>query len=84
MSEILAIAASYCPFEAQDLKMLVLSSCTWLSMYIFVTYIPIPLKNKYGTLSRKDELDIQNRVISAIHGTVLFVFGGYEFYFNPG
>lgn len=42
----------------QDLSMLGLSSFIWTSIFIGVTLMPIPLKNKYAPLSQKNEFDI--------------------------
>jgi hypothetical protein len=56
----------------------------WTALYIFVTYLPIPLKGKYSALSKKSELDIQNRAISWIHGLALLIFSGNQIFFNPG
>lgn len=70
------------PFETQDLIMLGTSFFIWTLMFIIFTYIPIPLKNKYCVISREKEIDIQNRAVSTIHGTILMVFSGYQFYFK--
>jgi len=72
------------PFEMQDLKMICLSATFWLCFYVVVTFLPVPLKNKFGPLSKQDELDIQNRVVSTVHGTILMLAAGYQFYFFPG
>jgi len=65
------------PFEMHDLKMIGLSALFWLSFYIAVTFMPVPLKNKFSTLSKTDELDIQNRIVSTVHGTILMIAAGY-------
>ena len=49
---------TYLPLEFEDTKWIATSSMIWLTLYVIVTYIPIPLKNKFCTLSRLDELDI--------------------------
>jgi len=78
------VVKPYQPFEEQDLKMLMLSSSLWFVLYMAVTVVPIPFKNVFTPLKLREERDIQNRITSAVHGTVLMVFAGYQFYFAPG
>ena len=72
------------PLPKEDIKMLALSFVVWTAIYNVVMCIPIPFKNKYCVLTKKKEVDVQNRTVSAIHGLILMFTCGYEFYFTPG
>lgn len=65
------------PFEYEDAKMILISFLFWLVLYILVCYTEIPFKNKFVPMTLENELDIQGRIVSAIHGTVLIFFTGY-------
>lgn len=62
--------------------MIGLSFVLWTILFVAVTKMPIPLENIYCKLKEGDKFDVQNRVVSAIHGTILMVFSGYQFYFS--
>jgi hypothetical protein len=63
--------------------MLAFSLTFWTLLFVLVTRLPIPLENKYVSLKPLERLDVQNRFVSFIHGTVLMIGAGYEFYFSP-
>lgn len=56
----------------------------WTGLYIFELLFPIPLANKYRKLSLNDELDVRNRFISLIHGTMALILSGYNFFVIGG
>ena len=64
-------------FKPEDLRGLAASLVFWSVLYVVVTFIPIPLRNKYCELSRNSELDIQNRVVSTVHGTFILFMAAY-------
>ena len=35
-------------------------------------------------MDKASDLDVRNRMVSIIHGTILIIFSCYEFYFTPG
>ena len=84
MTDLLTNVAEKLSLQREDIVGIGSSSIFWTLLYIGTMQLPIPLKNKYGTLTKQNELDIQNRFVSLIHGTVLAVFAGYAFYFTPG
>lgn len=60
------------------------STIFWTIAYVFQMFIPISLKDKYVKLVWMDELDIRNRRISFLHGTIIFVLTGHEYFFSSG
>ena len=63
--------------KAEDLKGLGISLTFWTMLYIIVTFLPIPMRNKYCVLTRQNELDIQNRIVSTVHGTFILFCAAY-------
>ena len=53
-------------------------------MYIIVAYLPLLGKPSFVTLSKIDDLDVRNRMISFVHGLTLLIFSGYQFYMFQG
>jgi len=54
-------------------------------MYMVVANMPFLLfKPQHVQLKKIDDLDVRNRMISFIHGMVLLIFSGYQFYVMPG
>ena len=52
-------------------------------MYYLITLIPIKylLKPEKVDISKMDELDVRNRLVSMMHGSILTLLSGYHFYF---
>jgi hypothetical protein len=69
--------------DMHDMKMMSASLCFWTCLQIVILYLPVPFEGKYKQIKPKEKFDVQNRFVSAIHGTVLMLGAGYEFYFLP-
>ena len=73
------------PIPLEDAKGIFISFLIWTSLYIVVANMPFLLfKPQHVQLKKIDDLDVRNRMISFIHGMVLLIFSGYQFYVMPG
>jgi hypothetical protein len=63
--------------------MVALSLAIWTSLYLVVAYSRLPPNYEGKPLKRLDDLDVRNRMISFLHGSLTTVLTGYEYYFIP-
>lgn len=56
----------------------------WTSIYIVIAVSPLPFKHLASKISKENDLDVRNRMVSFLHGVTLIIFSCYEFYFTPG
>ena len=74
----------YYPLSKEDALGIATSFLFWSTLYVIINMLPLPLAHKGKVLSRSNELDVKNRLVSLIHGLVLVIFSAPEFYLFPG
>ena len=68
----------------EDLVNIGLSMSFWATVYVILNYLPPLFKPKACVLSKKNELDVKNRMVSFVHGFTVMLLSAREFYFTPG
>ena len=64
------------------MKTLGIGYILWNALYITITFMPMKLLLKPDDikLSKIDELDVRNRIVSIVHGIMIVVFATYHFF----
>ena len=80
MEEIL----EYVSIDQEILERIGIGFVMWCTLFTIINYLPMKLLLKPDDikLSKIDELDVRNRIVSIVHGLGLVIFSTYHFYFK--
>mmetsp|Transcript_32947 Transcript_32947/g.50384 ORF Transcript_32947/g.50384 Transcript_32947/m.50384 type:complete len:90 (-) Transcript_32947:646-915(-) len=76
----LAMVYDLYPLPLEDAKTATLYTALWGLLFIVVYNLPLPLKPAGLKMSKKEELDVKNRMVSFVHGLIMVLVSAYVFY----